>query len=181
LALRLEAAHDRRSQTQAKCIGKVIKLIIGTSFIVIGIEVLVVTVIRRRASGLRAVFSPGVWSAIYGIQRLNDCSFLIKLLPHWMQLCIPCSHALILGYIAMQQVFANDCRQLSIENELAVVRELQFSIIPTTTPEVRRLRIAAVYEPMTSVAGDFYEFPPVDEYRAGFLVSDAPARAFPPH
>ena len=71
------------------------KLITGTSFIVIGIVVLVVAAIRRRAGGVRAVFLLGVWVAIYGIQRLNDCDFLIELLPHWMQVCVPYSHALI--------------------------------------------------------------------------------------
>src|SRR5271169_4777093 len=83
------------SQAHARFVGEVIKLITGTGFIVIGIVVLVVAVIRRRAGGVRAVFLLGIWSAIYGIQRLNDTSFLIELLPHWMQLCIPYSHALI--------------------------------------------------------------------------------------
>ena len=83
------------TQSQAKFIGDVVKLITGTSFIVIGIVVLVVAAIRRRAGGVRAVFLLGIWSAIYGIQRLNDTSFLIELLPHWMQVCIPYSHALI--------------------------------------------------------------------------------------
>ncbi len=294
------------TQAQAKFIGDVVKLITGTSFIVIGIVVLVVAAIRRRAGGVRAVFLLGIWSAIYGIQRLNDCSFLIELLPRWMQVCVPYSHALItyftlvaaaltfreltvgklrqfttlqaltalliavfgighfvltgeeysllrlnnlvaavgsvvlliffmvpslsrqyvvvkdrrvmlagtiffgaealvtnllhplgyhpdsiwddigffvflssLGYAAMQQVYTSERRLLSIENELAVARQLQFSILPTTTPEVRSLRIAAVYEPMTEVAGDFYEYLPVDEYRAGFLIADVSGHGVP--
>ena len=64
-------------------------------FIVIGMVALVVATIRRRAGGVRAVFLLGVWSAIYGIQRFNDTSFLVALLPHWMQVCVPYSHALI--------------------------------------------------------------------------------------
>ncbi len=61
------------SHAHAKFVGEVIKLITGTSFIVIGLVVLVVAAIRRRAGGVRAVFLLGVWIAIYGIQRLNDC------------------------------------------------------------------------------------------------------------
>jgi hypothetical protein len=34
------------------------------------------------------------------------------------------------------------------------------------------IRIAAGYYPMTAMAGDFYDFIPVDEFRAGFLVAD---------
>ena len=84
-----------------------------------------------------------------------------------------------LSYVALRIVFANERRLLSIENELAIARELQFSTLPTTTPEVRHLRIAAVYEPMTAVAGDFYEFLQVDEYRAGFLIADVSGHGVP--
>ena len=84
-----------------------------------------------------------------------------------------------LGYVALQIVFANERRLLSIESELAVARQLQFSILPTTTPDLRNLRIAAVYEPMTEVAGDFYEYLPVDEYRVGFLVADVSGHGVP--
>ena len=83
------------------------------------------------------------------------------------------------GYVALQIVFTGERRLLSIENELAVARQLQFSILPTTTPELRNLRIAAVYEPMTEVAGDFYEYLPVDEYRSGFLVADVSGHGVP--
>ena len=83
------------------------------------------------------------------------------------------------GYVALQMVFTNERRLLAIENELAIARQLQFSILPTTTPELRNLRIAAVYQPMTAVAGDFYEYLPVDEYRAGFLVADVSGHGVP--
>ncbi len=83
------------------------------------------------------------------------------------------------GYVALKMVFANERRLLSIENELAVARQLQFSILPATTPELRYLRIAAAYEPMTEVAGDFYEYLPGDGYRAGFLVADVSGHGVP--
>ena len=44
---------------------------------------------------------------------------------------------------------------------------------------MRNLRIAAVYEPMTAVAGDFYEYLPVDDDRAGFLVADVSGHGVP--
>jgi serine phosphatase RsbU (regulator of sigma subunit) len=79
----------------------------------------------------------------------------------------------------MKSTYASERRLSSIENELAIARQLQFSILPTTTPRIRNLRVAAVYEPMTAVAGDFYEFLPVDDFRAGFLVADVSGHGVP--
>jgi sigma-B regulation protein RsbU (phosphoserine phosphatase) len=84
-----------------------------------------------------------------------------------------------IGYVALQVVFTGERRLLAIENELAIARQLQFSILPAKTPELRNLRIAAAYEPMTAVAGDFYEFVGVDDYRAGFLVADVSGHGVP--
>ena len=86
---------------------------------------------------------------------------------------------LAIGYVAMKGVYASERRLSTIENELAIARQLQFSILPTTTPDIRNLRIAAVYEPMTAVAGDFYEFIPLDDHRAGFLVADVSGHGVP--
>jgi serine phosphatase RsbU (regulator of sigma subunit) len=83
------------------------------------------------------------------------------------------------GYVAVQVAFANERRLLSIENELEVARQLQFSILPTSIPEVRNLRIAVAYRPMTAVAGDFYEFIPVDQKQVGFLVADVTGHGVP--
>jgi sigma-B regulation protein RsbU (phosphoserine phosphatase) len=83
------------------------------------------------------------------------------------------------GYTALQAVLAGERRLQSIEHELAVARRLQLSILPSGTPELEGVRIAAAYEPMTAVAGDFYEFIPVDPHRAGFLVADVSGHGVP--
>ena len=41
------------------------------------------------------------------------------------------------------------------------------------------MRIAASCLPMTAVAGDFYEFLPVDQHRAGFLIADVSGHGVP--
>ena len=84
-----------------------------------------------------------------------------------------------LGYVAAERVFADERRLLSIENELEIAREIQRSILPNSAPELKSLRINAAYHPMTAVAGDFYEFIPVDEYRVGFLVADVSGHGVP--
>ena len=83
------------------------------------------------------------------------------------------------GYVAVQITFANERRLLSIERELEVARQLQFSILPTTIPEVENVRIAVAYQPMTAVAGDFYELIPVDRNQVGFLVADVTGHGVP--
>ena len=96
---------------------------------------------------------------------IDHLAFAVFLLSFW--------------YVSVQSVFANERRLLSIENELEVARQLQFSILPTTIPDVRDLRIAVAYRPMTAVAGDFYEFIPVDQKRLGFLVADVTGHGVP--
>jgi sigma-B regulation protein RsbU (phosphoserine phosphatase) len=44
---------------------------------------------------------------------------------------------------------------------------------------VSRLRIGVAYHPMTAVAGDFYEFVPVDDDDAGFFIADVSGHGVP--
>jgi sigma-B regulation protein RsbU (phosphoserine phosphatase) len=83
------------------------------------------------------------------------------------------------GYVAVQIILASERRLLAIEDELKVARELQLSILPPAVPEVFGLRIAVAYRPMADVAGDFYEFVPVDGKRVGFLVADVTGHGVP--
>jgi len=83
------------------------------------------------------------------------------------------------GYAAIQIIFANERRLMAMEDELAVARRLQFSILPTSIPELQNVRIAVAYQPMTAVAGDFYEFIPIDRHRMGFLVADVSGHGVP--
>jgi phosphoserine phosphatase RsbU/P len=83
------------------------------------------------------------------------------------------------GYVAVRIAVTNERRLLSIDKELEIARELQLSTLPESIPELLGLRIAAVYEPMTAVAGDFYDFLPVDDYRIGLLVADVSGHGVP--
>lgn len=83
------------------------------------------------------------------------------------------------GYVAVQIVLASQRRLLSIENELAIARDIQTSILPAGSPTIKNLRVTAAYHPMTEVAGDFYEFIPVDPNCMGFLVADVTGHGIP--
>ena len=84
-----------------------------------------------------------------------------------------------LGYVALEIVFTNERRLLSIETELETARQIQSSILPASVPQVENLRIAATYLPMTAVAGDFYQFVRTDNNHLGILVADVSGHGVP--
>src|SRR5450631_3262105 len=61
---------------------------------------------------------------------------------------------------------------LYLNSELEMAREIQLSILPHETPQLKGLEITARYMPMSSVAGDFYDFIIVNEKQLGILVAD---------
>ncbi len=83
------------------------------------------------------------------------------------------------AYVALDMIVANERRLLAISHELEIARQLQFSILPASAPTIPSLRIAAAYQPMTAVAGDFYDFLVADEQHVGFLVADVSGHGVP--
>jgi sigma-B regulation protein RsbU (phosphoserine phosphatase) len=86
---------------------------------------------------------------------------------------------LSIGYTGVEIMVADERRLLSLDDELAIARQLQFSILPERTPHIAGLEIAAVYKPMSAVAGDFYEFLVADQRHIGFLVADVSGHGVP--
>jgi sigma-B regulation protein RsbU (phosphoserine phosphatase) len=84
-----------------------------------------------------------------------------------------------LGYVALEIVFTNERRLLSIDTELETARQIQSSILPAVVPQLANLRIAASYYPMTAVAGDFYQFVRPDNNHLGILVADVSGHGIP--
>jgi serine phosphatase RsbU (regulator of sigma subunit) len=71
-------------------------------------------------------------------------------------------------------------RQLvAINNELEMARQIQLSILPRETPKLEGLNIATRYIPMSSLAGDFYDFIRVDEQHIGILIADVSGHGLP--
>ena len=68
---------------------------------------------------------------------------------------------------------------LAIQKELETARQIQMSILPSSIPQMAGLDIAARYVPMTSVAGDFYDFIVVDDKHLGILVADVSGHGMP--
>jgi sigma-B regulation protein RsbU (phosphoserine phosphatase) len=83
-------------------------------------------------------------------------------------------------HLVLREAREQLARQLSfINNELEMAREIQLSILPHEIPKIRGLEIAARYIPMSSVAGDFYDFIVLDEKHLGILVADVSGHGLP--
>jgi phosphoserine phosphatase RsbU/P len=86
---------------------------------------------------------------------------------------------LSIGYTGVEIMLSDERRLLLLDDELAIARQLQFSILPERAPQIAGLEIAAVYKPMSAVAGDFYEFLVPDDRHIGFLVADVSGHGVP--
>lgn len=83
-----------------------------------------------------------------------------------------------LGYVAARQALDRDQQLSMVQQELEIARRIQLSILPST-PSAARFSVAARYRPMTSVAGDFYEFIDVGNDAIGLLVADVSGHGVP--
>jgi sigma-B regulation protein RsbU (phosphoserine phosphatase) len=70
-------------------------------------------------------------------------------------------------------------RLVEVDSELATARTIQRSILPRRNPELPGLEIATVYTPATDVAGDFYDFLPIDDARLGVFIADVSGHGVP--
>src|SRR5208282_449770 len=84
-----------------------------------------------------------------------------------------------LGYVAARQTVQRDLQLKEIQSELEVATRIQLSILPAGFPSSVNFRVAARYVPMTSVAGDFYDFIVSDETQAGLLIADVSGHGVP--
>ena len=83
-------------------------------------------------------------------------------------------------HLMLREAHAQIAQQLvEINTELEMARQIQLSILPSTTPKITGMDVVARYIPMTSVAGDFYDFIVVDERHVGILIADVSGHGLP--
>ena len=82
--------------------------------------------------------------------------------------------------LMLREAHETVARQLmAINSDLEMARQIQLAILPRETPKIHGLDIAARYIPMSSVAGDFYDFIVVDERHVGILIADVSGHGLP--
>jgi sigma-B regulation protein RsbU (phosphoserine phosphatase) len=70
-------------------------------------------------------------------------------------------------------------RLAAMNDEMEMAQQIQLSILPRHTPNIKGLDITARYVPMSLVAGDFYDFIIVDEQHVGILIADVSGHGLP--
>jgi len=84
-----------------------------------------------------------------------------------------------LGYVAATRSIHRDQQFSELQKELEIARRIQTDILPTAYPPSDHFQVAARYVPMTSVAGDFYDFLLTDPQQAGLLIADVSGHGVP--
>ncbi len=84
-----------------------------------------------------------------------------------------------LGYVAARRAVSREQELTKIQEELDVARRIQSSILPAAFPDSPHFQVAARYLPMTSVAGDFYDFVVAHPQQAGLLIADVSGHGVP--
>ena len=125
-------------------------------------------ILARRGLLIFAAFA--LWANITSVLRLG----LPNVEPIGFVALLAC-----LGYVAARQTLRRDQQLAEISKELEVARRIQLSILPSEFPSSGKFRVAARYVPMTSVAGDFYDFVLADDARVGLLIADVSGHGVP--
>lgn len=76
------------------------------------------------------------------------------------------------GVVTARRFFADQRELAAVEHELETARGIQSSILPRAVPAIAGVRIAVRYLPARTVAGDLFDFMPVDQSHIGVLVAD---------
>lgn len=84
-----------------------------------------------------------------------------------------------LGYVAARRSLRRDQQLSEIRKELDVARRIQLSILPADFPPSPHFKVAVCYKPMTSVAGDFYDYIAPGNGAAGLLIADVSGHGVP--
>src|SRR5579884_2085629 len=116
--------------------------------------------IARRGLYIFAAFA--LWDNVIGLIKT-----LPRIEPLGFVVLLGC-----LGYVAAQQTLERDKQLDEIRKELEIAKRIQLSILPAEFPRSGKFHVAARYVPMTSVAGDFYDYVVAGESCAGLLIAD---------
>ena len=115
--------------------------------------------------GLLCFILPSLSDNLYRPSRIEPYGFAVLLA--------------CLGYVAARRTLQRDREYSEIQQELELARRIQLSILPAGFPESQSFRVAARYVPMTSVAGDLYDFLLGDDEQAGLLIADVSGHGVP--
>ncbi len=77
------------------------------------------------------------------------------------------------------RLYEQELAQKLVARELETAKRIQQSFLPEHVPDVPGWDIAAYWEPMSNVAGDFYDFRPLPDGRLAILIADVSGKGIP--
>ena len=84
-----------------------------------------------------------------------------------------------LASIALRRAMTTERELIDVEQELTTARRIQNFLIPQLPPAFKGVRSATRYQPMTSVAGDFFDFLTSSDDVLTLLVADVSGHGVP--
>jgi len=87
------------------------------------------------------------------------------------QLAIAIGNARLYEQIARQEQ--------RLERDLALARELQFRLLPNSSPKMQHLEVEAKFVPARAIGGDLYDFLPYSLSRLGIAIGDVSGKGAP--
>jgi sigma-B regulation protein RsbU (phosphoserine phosphatase) len=84
-----------------------------------------------------------------------------------------------MGVAIQNRITADRNRMVAMQSEMDQARRIQMSILPSGPPASAHYQVAAKYSPMTSVAGDLYDFLPLEDGRIGLFIADVSGHGLP--
>jgi sigma-B regulation protein RsbU (phosphoserine phosphatase) len=164
----------------AVCLGAPIGILrdINNRVLIVALLILIVYLFVRKAesrdvvvvrSGLLIFAAFALWNNIEGLRRTYT-----SVEPYGFAIFLCC-----LGYVAVRRTMQRDQQFNAIQKELEVAKRIQLSILPPEFPSSKHFTVAARYLPMTSVAGDFYDFLIAQDDKAGLLIADVSGHGVP--
>ena len=132
---------------------------------------------RRRwtRDGWIVLAGAAAFSAVAIVENIRGGLFgRVDAEPFAMLILVGC-----LGYVVVNRVFQTERRVAAVGRELETARQIQRSILPKRPPSIAGLSIAAHYDSMAEVAGDFYDFVVTPSGQLGVLVADVSGHGVP--
>jgi serine phosphatase RsbU (regulator of sigma subunit)/DNA-binding NarL/FixJ family response regulator len=80
---------------------------------------------------------------------------------------------------ALQALDPAAVEKARLQHELQTAREVQAGLLPLETPQITGWQFAACWRPAREVAGDYYDFIPLDQGRLGVVMADVSDKGMP--
>ncbi|NLX09272.1 MAG: SpoIIE family protein phosphatase [Chloroflexi bacterium] len=77
------------------------------------------------------------------------------------------------------RLYEQELQQRLLNQELKTAHNIQASFLPDTIPQVAGWDLAALWYPIHSVAGDFYDLSPLDDGRLAIMIADVSGKGIP--